>query len=121
MINILLDILKFKNLKIEIQDQNSVATIFSFDVWAKPGSKIEKIFIGEHGVLIVQTRSRPIEGEANNAVIEAVSKLMGVSKSSIEIMSGEKSRKKRIKILLEFTAHKKESFYTKKFNEILIQ
>ncbi len=121
MINSLLEILTLKNLKYEIHEQKGTAAIFSFELWAKPGSKIEKTFIGEFGVLIVQTRSRPIEGEANNAIIEAVSKLMGVSKSSIEIMSGEKSRKKRIKVLLEFTAHKKNIFYSKKFNDIPIQ
>lgn len=121
MINTLFEILKLKKIKIVIHDQNTNAALFSFNVWAKPNSKVEKVFVDTLGVLIVQTRSRPLEGEANNSIVEAVSELLGVPKSSIEIMSGVKSRKKRIKVLLEFTAHKKVLFYTKKFNEILVQ
>lgn len=121
LINNLLHILKTKKLKIETFEQSNDAAIFAFDVWAKPGSKVEKVFISHDGVLIVQTRSRPVEGEANLAIVEIVAELLGVSKSSVEIIRGEKSRQKRIKLILEFTANKKESFYQKKFNEIAVQ
>jgi len=121
LINNLLQILRTKKLKIETLEQNNNAAIFAFDVWAKPGSKVEKVYISTEGVLIVQTRSKPVEGEANQAIVEIVAELLGVSKSSVEIIRGEKSRQKRIKLLLEFTANKKESFYQKKFSEIAIQ
>jgi uncharacterized protein YggU (UPF0235/DUF167 family) len=121
LIDDLLQILKLKKLRIEILEQNTSAAIIAFDVWAKPGARVEKKFVGIEGVLVVQTRSKPIEGEANGAIIEAVSATFGVPKSSIEIIRGEKSRQKRIKLLIEFTANKKESFYQKKFTEILTQ
>lgn len=121
MIDDLLQILKSKNLKIETLESNSLAVIFAFDVWAKPGARVEKVFISREGVLIVQTRSKPVEGEANAAIIEVVSNLVGVPKSSVEIIRGEKSRQKRIKLLLEFTVNKKESFYSKKLSEIAVQ
>lgn len=121
MIDDLLQILRLKKLKVETLEMNASAAIIAFDVWAKPGSRVEKIYISEEGVLIVQTRSKPVEGEANMAIGEAVSGLLGISKSSVEIIRGEKSRQKRIKILLELTANKKESYYQKKFSEILSQ
>lgn len=121
MIEDLLGLLSAKHLNIETLQKNANAAIFAFDVWAKPGSKVEKIFVAKEGMLIVQTRSKPVEGEANAAIIEAVANLLGVSKSSVEIIRGEKSRQKRVKLLLEFTATKKESFYSKKISEILTQ
>lgn len=121
MIDELLQILKSKNLKLETLEKNSSAAIFSFEVWAKPGARTEKIYIGSEGALIIQTRSKPVDGEANAAIIEAVSDVMGVPKSAIEIIRGEKSRQKRIKLLLEFTANKKETHFKKKFIEIVSQ
>lgn len=121
MIDDLLLLLKSKNLKIETMEMNASAVIFAFDVWAKPGARVEKVFVSREGVLIVQTRSKPVEGEANSAIIEVVSDLLGVPKSMVEIIRGEKSRQKRIKIRLEFTANKKESFYSKKFIAIEVQ
>lgn len=118
MIDDLLELLKSKKLKIEILETSSKAFIICFDVWAKPGAKVEKTFVSPEGLLIVQTRSKPIEGEANQAIIEAVAGIMGVSKSSVEIIRGEKSRQKRIKLLLELTANKNEFFYKQKFSEI---
>lgn len=121
MIDDLLLLLKSKNLKIETMEMNASAVIFAFDVWAKPGARVEKVFVSREAVLIVQTRSKPVEGEANSAIIEVVSDLLGVPKSMVEIIRGEKSRQKRIKIRLELTANKKESFYSKKFIEIEVQ
>lgn len=40
----------------------------------------------------------PVEGKANEAVIAYLSKLLGVKKSSFYIVSGEKSRNKKILI-----------------------
>lgn len=118
MIDDLLHILLSKKLRIELLEQNSTSVIFTFDVWAKPGARTEKIYISSEGTLIIQTRSRPVDGEANAAIIEAVSDLTGVPKSAVEIIRGEKSRQKRIKLMVSFTANKKEDYFRKKFNEI---
>jgi uncharacterized protein YggU (UPF0235/DUF167 family) len=115
----LIDILKSKKLLLEILDISSSAFIMTFDVWAKPGAKVEKSFISKEGMLIIQTRSKPVEGEANQAIIEVVSVLLGIPKSQVEIYRGDKSRLKKIKVKIEYTANKNESFYEKKFIEIL--
>ncbi len=63
----------------------------------KPNSKHESI-VFENGLLTLKIREKPVEGKANKAVIEKLSKLFGVAKSCIEIVSGEKSKEKRVKI-----------------------
>ena len=117
----LIKILESKNLLIEIIEHSEIAAILSFNVVVKPGSSVEKAYISNKGVLVIQTRSQPVDGKANLAVAEAISKLLGISKSFIEIIRGEKSKSKRVKLLLEFTSSKKMPYYAQKFSEILIQ
>lgn len=50
------------------------------------------------GALKVRVKSKPIEGKANNNLIKLLGKQLKVPKSSIEIIKGEKSRNKTIKI-----------------------
>ncbi len=67
------------------------------DVRVKPNSKRESIRL-ENGVLVIRVREKPTEGRANRAVVEKLAKKLGIAKSCIEIVGGEKSRKKRISI-----------------------
>lgn len=48
--------------------------------------------------LLVNVTAAPENNKANSAIIELLSKNIGISKSSISIVSGEKSRNKRIKV-----------------------
>lgn len=121
MIEDLISLLKSKNLNLEVLELNAKAALMAFDVWAKPGSKVERSFISLDGVLIVQTRAKPVDGAANAGIIESVAMIFGVSKSSVEIIRGEKSRNKRVKLVMEFTANKKEAYYSKKISEIEVQ
>lgn len=55
--------------------------------------------LGVHdGALKVRLTSPPVEGAANTLLIKFLAKTLGISKSKIDIVSGEKSRKKRLKI-----------------------
>lgn len=55
--------------------------------------------IGIHGEsLKVRLTSPPVEGAANSLLVEFMAKKLGVSKSKIEIVSGEKSRHKTLRI-----------------------
>lgn len=55
---------------------------------------------GEHdGSLKVNLALPPIDGAANAELIRLFTKKFGVSKSDIEIVSGETSKNKRIKII----------------------
>lgn len=50
------------------------------------------------GSLKVRLTAPPVEGEANRALIEFLSSLLKIKKSSIEINSGLKSRDKRVRV-----------------------
>jgi hypothetical protein len=49
-------------------------------------------------ILKVRVRARPVEGEANEALIKLVAKALGVSKSAVVIQRGGQSRTKMIDI-----------------------
>lgn len=50
------------------------------------------------GVLIVRTTAPPIEGAANKACIELVAKMLGVKRSQVSLVHGDKSRDKTFEI-----------------------
>jgi len=50
------------------------------------------------GVLIVRTTAPPIEGAANKACIELVAKTLGVKRSQVSLVHGDKSRDKTFEI-----------------------
>ncbi len=55
--------------------------------------------IGEHnGALKIKIKAPPVDGKANEAIVEFFSRLLKVSKSSIEILKGDKSKAKKILI-----------------------
>lgn len=51
--------------------------------------------------LEVRVAAAPTDGEANAAVVKLLSKELGVPKGSIEIVSGETSRHKRIAVPID--------------------
>ena len=70
----------------------------SFAIRVVPRASRSEI-IGEHdGSLKVRICSPPVDGAANAELIRLFAKHFGVSKSDIEIVSGETSKNKRIKI-----------------------
>lgn len=50
------------------------------------------------GRLKVAVTSPPVDGEANAAVIELLARTLGIPKRQIEIVSGESSQRKTIRI-----------------------
>ena len=56
--------------------------------------------VGEYnGALKIKLTSPPVEGEANRRCIEFLSKRFKIAKSQLEIIKGEKSKDKLIKII----------------------
>ena len=47
----------------------------------------------------IKITAPPVEGKANQGLIKFLSKLLGVSKSSIEIISGETSKNKKVSVI----------------------
>jgi len=55
--------------------------------------------IMEDGTLRVRIKEPPVEGKANKALIKFLAKILGVRKSQIEILAGEKGLDKIVTIL----------------------
>lgn len=64
-------------------------------VHAQPGAKRTAVV----GVLKIALASPPVDGKANATLIKYLSKGLGVSKSSVRLLSGDTSREKRIEVV----------------------
>ncbi len=70
-----------------------------FNVRVLPKSSKSEI-IGEHdSALKIKIKSPPVDGAANAELIKVLSKYFNVSKSAVEILSGQTSKTKQIKII----------------------
>jgi uncharacterized protein (TIGR00251 family) len=67
-------------------------------VRAHAGARRNSILGIRAGSLRVAVTAAPEKGKANQAIIALLSKALGVSKSSIEIVSGETSPQKRLRV-----------------------
>ncbi len=63
-----------------------------------PRSSSNQIMGREEGVLKVKLTAPPVDGKANKALKEFLAKRLGLPKSDVEIVSGERSRLKSILI-----------------------
>jgi uncharacterized protein (TIGR00251 family) len=50
------------------------------------------------GVLLVRLAAAPVDGAANAELIETIARALGVPKRDVTIVSGERSRQKRVRI-----------------------
>lgn len=71
-------------------------------VHVKPGSRSESVQWVENlfseKTLVVKIREKPVDGEANRGLIEALSEFFKVPKSNIKILQGHTSREKVVEI-----------------------
>lgn len=80
---------------IELKTLNDVVI---FNIKVSPGSS-KSAFSGiETGILKIKLNSPPVDGKANEECVRLLSKALKVSKTSITILSGEKSKLKRIQV-----------------------
>ena len=64
----------------------------------QPGAKKTEI-AGLHGeALKIRLAAPPVDGKANASLIEFLARQLGVSKSAVELVSGETSRAKRVHV-----------------------
>jgi uncharacterized protein (TIGR00251 family) len=76
----------------------------SFKIRVQPKSSRNQI-VGPHGdALKLRVTAPPVEGAANKACIELLSKALGVPRSCLEITSGQSGRSKNILIHCRSTA-----------------
>ena len=77
-----------------VADGNSV----SLRLHVQPGAKQTEI-AGLHGdALKIRLAAPPVDGKANACLIEFIARQLGVAKSAVELLSGETSRSKRLRV-----------------------
>jgi uncharacterized protein len=80
---------------VEINEEKSSV---SFTVRVVPRSSKSEI-VGEHyGAIKVKLKAPPVDGAANDELKRLLAKELGVSRSEVEITSGQASRTKRVRI-----------------------
>jgi len=67
-------------------------------VYIQPGAKKTETAGMHDGMIKIRISSPPVEGAANKALIKFISKKLKISKNSVKIASGEKSRNKILEI-----------------------
>ena len=78
----------------------------------QPRASKNQIDGAQGGVLKIRLTAPPVEGEANRAAIEFLSRSLGLKKSSFSIDTGLKSREKRVKVENGITLKELEEAFT---------
>ncbi len=71
---------------------------FVIDIVVQPRASRVRIGPVRQERLVVAVTSPPVDGEANRAVVEALSRAVGVARGQIEIVRGDSSRRKTVRI-----------------------
>lgn len=82
-------------LKAEIRLEGESVT---FWLRVKPRSSRERLTVDASGEPRLELHAAPADGQANEACVEFLARLLRVPRSSVGIVSGEKSRRKLIRI-----------------------
>src|SRR5712691_5874880 len=80
---------------LEIQEREGAAI---FPVRVQPRASKDEIAGEMGGALKVRLRAPAVENRANEALVEFLAQLLKTPKSAVRILSGERSRTKRIEI-----------------------
>ena len=70
----------------------------TFAVRVVPRSSRNQIVGVEGGALKIKLTAPPVEGAANTALVEFVAEWLGVRRSAVSIVSGDKARSKLVRV-----------------------
>ena len=81
-----------------LKEESAKTNTYVLALYCQPGAKKTEVQ-GEHdGRLKIRLAAPPVEGKANDTLILWLSKSLGVNRSAIELLAGDLSRLKRVKI-----------------------
>ena len=80
---------------LEIQERDGAAT---FSVRVQPRARRDELAGEMNGALKIRLQAPAVENHANDALIEFLAELLKTPKSAVRILSGDRSRIKRIEI-----------------------
>src|SRR5258705_11504186 len=70
----------------------------TFDVLVQPRASRAKIGPVHDGRLKIAVTAPPVDGEANAAVIETIAKALHVAKGAVQVIAGDSSRRKTMRV-----------------------
>jgi len=79
-------------------EENVARNSISFQVRVQPHASKDEVTGEMGGAMKVRLRAPAMEGRANEALVEFLAELLKTSRSAVSILSGERSRVKRIEI-----------------------
>lgn len=68
------------------------------DILVQPRASRNEIAGYRNGLLQVRVTAPPVEGEANLLVREIIAEALGIPPSRVEILRGQKGRRKRVRV-----------------------
>ncbi len=86
-----------EDLEISIQSRGEETLL---RLLVKPGASREAVLDVFEDRLRVSLKERALEGRANQALVSFLAKLLKLSKSSVTLLKGERSRQKLVKVPL---------------------
>jgi uncharacterized protein (TIGR00251 family) len=75
-----------------------VTASFTVDILVQPRASRERIGPRHDGRIKVAVTAPPVDGEANTAVIELIADALSLSKHAVEVIAGQSSRRKTLRI-----------------------
>jgi len=76
----------------------AAGTTSELSVHIQPGAAHSEV-VGEHGeALKIRLHARPVEGAANLALIGFLAERLGIARTAVTILRGEKSRRKTVRV-----------------------
>lgn len=81
--------------ELHIREQDGAIT---FEVRVAPRASRNRVVGVQDGALKVALTAPPVDGAANEALKKLLAKSLGVSKSSVEIIRGERGRIKKLRV-----------------------
>jgi uncharacterized protein (TIGR00251 family) len=87
-----------KKAKINRPQDKAVQESALLAVRIQPRASKNEIILREDGAFKIRLTAPPVDGAANEALVKFLSDVLGIAKSRVEIVSGETSREKRIRI-----------------------
>ena len=67
-------------------------------VKAKPNSKKEEVQLIDEQHFVIAVKESSVDGKANSAIIKALAKYLDIPPSTIEFVSGHRSKQKVLKV-----------------------
>ena len=72
--------------------------VYWLSVYIQPGASKSEIVGPFNGSLKIRIQSPPVDGKANEALIQFLSKQLNISKRSLQIIKGEAQRNKVVQV-----------------------